>query len=145
MAERSAPSWPAESVGARYATLFSRNRPDYWSPRGRRSTGIWQWWHLHLLSGGVAMCTGAGRLEGMVRNMASRWLLDVDHGVCIRSGMCVGSAPDAFELTSTRQSRPKATAVDADDVILEAAENCPMEAITITDAATGSTIFPSAD
>jgi ferredoxin len=78
-------------------------------------------------------------------NMARRWLLEVDQGMCIGSGMCVGLVPAAFELTSTRQSSPKAAEVDADDAVLEAAENCPVEAITITDAVTAAAIFPPAD
>jgi ferredoxin len=77
--------------------------------------------------------------------MAERWLLEVDHGVCVGSGMCVGHAPAAFELASARQSRPKAAEVDPDDAVLEAAEYCPVEAITIADAVTGAAVFPPAD
>lgn len=77
--------------------------------------------------------------------MAERWLLDVDHRVCVSSGMCVGLAPTAFELTSARQSTPKEAEVDPDDAVLDAAENCPAEAITITDAVTGAAVFPPAD
>jgi len=77
--------------------------------------------------------------------MAKRWLLEVDHGTCVSSGMCVGLAPAAFELTSARQSSPKLAEVDPDDAVLDAAENCPVEAITITDAVTGAAVFPPAD
>jgi ferredoxin len=59
--------------------------------------------------------------------------------------MCVGLAPDAFELTSARQSSPKLAEVDPDDAVLDAAENCPVEAITIKDAVTGAVVFPPAD
>ena len=77
--------------------------------------------------------------------MAERWLLEVDHRVCAGSGMCVGLAPAAFELASARQASPKVAEVDPDDAVLEAAENCPVEAITITDAVTGAAVFPPAD
>lgn len=77
--------------------------------------------------------------------MASRWLLDVDREACAGSDLCTAFAPTAFELTQTRQARPKLAEVDADDAILEAAENCPTEAITVTDAATGAAVFPPAD
>ena len=79
------------------------------------------------------------------RGPTQRWLLEVDHGACVSSGMCVGLAPAAFELTSARQSSPKAAEIDADDAVLDAAENCPAEAITITDAVTGAAVFPPAD
>jgi ferredoxin len=77
--------------------------------------------------------------------MAERWLLDVDHRVCVSSGMCVGLAPAAFELAGARQSTPKVAEVDPDSAVLDAAENCPAEAITITDAVTGAAVFPPAD
>jgi ferredoxin len=80
-----------------------------------------------------------------MRNMAERWRLEVDHGVCVGSGMCVGHAPAAFELNSARQSSPKVAEVDSDEAVLEAAENCPAEAITITDAVTGAAVFPPTD
>jgi ferredoxin len=65
--------------------------------------------------------------------------------MCVGSGMCVGHAPAAFELASGRQSSPKVAEVDPDDAVLEAAENCPVEAITITVAVTGAAVFPPAD
>lgn len=77
--------------------------------------------------------------------MTERWLLKVDHGVCVGSGMCVALAAAAFELSSGRQSSPKAAEVDPDDAVLDAAENCPVEAITITGAVTGAAVFPPAD
>ncbi|MFI2367511.1 ferredoxin [Streptomyces sp. NPDC018833] len=74
--------------------------------------------------------------------MGDRWHVEVDRGVCIGSGMCVGHAPDGFRLDAARQSRPQADVADADEKILAAAENCPVEAIVITLLASGEPVFP---
>ena len=57
----------------------------------------------------------------------------VDRVKCQGIGACVGSAPDVFEI----DSEGKAIVINAegsdDDTILEAAEACPLEAITLYD------------
>ena len=62
--------------------------------------------------------------------------------MCIGSGMCVGSAPDLFELDTSRQSHPRNERVDDAPAVWAAAENCPVEAIKIRDADTGEELFP---
>ncbi|MFF3325849.1 ferredoxin [Streptomyces sp. NPDC002889] len=74
--------------------------------------------------------------------MGDRWHVEVDRRVCIGSGMCVGHAPDGFRLDSARQSRPRADVADADEKVLAAAENCPVEAIVITLLGSGEPVFP---
>ncbi|GCE01317.1 ferredoxin [Embleya hyalina] len=74
--------------------------------------------------------------------MGDRWRVEVDRSVCIGSGMCIGSAPNDFKLDAGRQSHPTAGETDASDAILEAAESCPVEAISIVDASSGATVFP---
>ena len=66
----------------------------------------------------------------------------MDRSVCICSAQCVHRAADAFRLDSARQSHPVAPDVDAGEPILEAAENCPVEAIVITLAESGEPVFP---
>ncbi|MEU0393923.1 ferredoxin [Streptomyces sp. NPDC006208] len=77
--------------------------------------------------------------------MGDRWHVEVDRGVCIGSGMCVGHAPDGFRLDTARQSRPQADVANANEKILAAAENCPVEAIMITLLASGEPVFPPED
>ncbi|GHE97842.1 hypothetical protein GCM10018785_72770 [Streptomyces longispororuber] len=77
--------------------------------------------------------------------MGDRWHVEVDRSVCIGSGMCVGTAPDGFVLDSARQSHPKEPETDAAEAVLEAAESCPVEAITITLADSGEVVFPPED
>ncbi|MFI6283334.1 ferredoxin [Streptomyces sp. NPDC051018] len=74
--------------------------------------------------------------------MGDRWLIEVDRGLCIGSGMCVGHAPGGFRLDSARQSRPLDPEADASEVVLAAAENCPVEAITLTLLGSGEPVFP---
>jgi ferredoxin len=71
------------------------------------------------------------------------WHLEVDRERCIGSGLCAGTAPEAFELADDR-SRPIHPRVDPDEALLLVAENCPVEAITVRDH-TGRRLAPPAD
>ncbi|AZM52993.1 ferredoxin [Streptomyces sp. WAC 01529] len=77
--------------------------------------------------------------------MGDRWHVEVDRSVCIGSGMCVSTAPGGFTLDTARQSHPTAPEGDANEQVLEAAEGCPVEAITITLAESGEAVFPPED
>jgi len=82
--------------------------------------------------------------------VTTRYRIKVDHDSCIGSGMCVGLAPDYFELDDENyQSLPIHKIVDVDKVcaedvttVLEAAECCPAEAIIITDDDTDEQLRP---
>ncbi|NUP54187.1 MAG: ferredoxin [Catenulispora sp.] len=73
------------------------------------------------------------------------WSVTVDKDLCIGSGGCVLRAPEAFELDAARQSCPRVEVMAASDEVLDAAENCPVEAITIVEEGTGTVVFPPAD
>jgi len=70
------------------------------------------------------------------------WRVAVDRDVCIGSGMCASLDPAHFQLVDHKSS-PVNELTDPSDDAVDAAENCPVEAILITDAATGETIAPS--
>lgn len=74
--------------------------------------------------------------------MSTRYRIQVDHTVCQGSGLCVGIAPENFEIGDDYKSRPLLEIVDADDKFVDAAECCPTEAITLTDADTGDPVAP---
>ena len=74
--------------------------------------------------------------------MARRLLVRVDHNVCVGNAMCETFAPQVFRLNDNRQSEAVNPAGDSEDKILEAAENCPVSAITVEDAETGEQLFP---
>lgn len=61
---------------------------------------------------------------------------------CISSGYCRNSAPDVFEQTPERKSVVRANPVQESDALWEAMEACPVEAISATDTATGTAVFP---
>jgi ferredoxin len=67
--------------------------------------------------------------------------IEVDRELCFGFGDCVATAPRVFAL----DEHNVAIVIDADgaapDLIVEAAQNCPVDAITITDA-DGVQIYP---
>lgn len=71
-----------------------------------------------------------------------RWHVEVDRSLCIGSAQCVHTAPDGFRLDTARQSHPADPKTDANEKILAAAENCPVEAIMISLLGSGEPVFP---
>jgi ferredoxin len=72
--------------------------------------------------------------------MTRRLIVRVDHDTCIGSGICAGTAPARFALGADRRSRPVAEQSEFDELIVDAAASCPMEAITVLDAGTGKPV-----
>ena len=56
--------------------------------------------------------------------------------------MCETFAPNVFRLNDNRRSEAVDPSGDSNEKILEAAENCPVSAITVEDADTGEQLFP---
>ncbi|MCC3768184.1 ferredoxin [Streptomyces sp. UNOC14_S4] len=73
---------------------------------------------------------------------ADLWQLSVDHYLCVGSGLCAATAPGAFRLDELRRSRAVEEVTTPSAAVLEAAEGCPVEAITIRGSA-GEAVFPS--
>ena len=71
----------------------------------------------------------------------NRIAIEVDRALCFGFGDCVDTAPDVFVL----DDEGKAEVIDPDaasvDEIAEAAQNCPVDAIIITDDE-GQQIYP---
>ena len=68
--------------------------------------------------------------------------VSVDLDRCVGSQLCLWTAPNVFALDANGQSTVADAGGDSAAQILEAAEQCPTEAITVTDAATGNILFP---
>lgn len=66
----------------------------------------------------------------------------VDHDKCVGSTMCILTSPSVFALDEKRQSIVVDPAGDTEESVLDAAEQCPMSAITVEDAETGERLFP---
>lgn len=74
--------------------------------------------------------------------MARKLRIAVNHNKCVGNAMCVTFATKAFTLNDNRQSEVADPGADTEEAILEAAENCPVSAITVEDAETGERLFP---
>ena len=74
--------------------------------------------------------------------MPSKLRITVDHDVCVGNAMCETFATNTFALNDNRQSEAVNQEGDSLDLILEAAENCPVSAIRVEDSETGETLFP---
>jgi ferredoxin len=72
--------------------------------------------------------------------VTSRYRITVDRSVCQGSGLCAGVASEYFALDGTHRSAPLLEVVDADDAVLDAAECCPTEAISVVDAETNQPV-----
>ncbi|MGD6749702.1 ferredoxin [Streptomyces sp. BH105] len=77
--------------------------------------------------------------------MTDSWKVTVDPRACVRTGLCAASAPKEFALDEKGQGRVTAETLPASEEVLEVAESCPMEAISIADAGTGQAVFPPPD
>jgi ferredoxin len=75
-------------------------------------------------------------------SMARQLRIHVDHNKCVGNAMCITIATQVFALNDARQSAVVNPAGDPEEQILEAAENCPVSAITVEDASTGEQLFP---
>jgi ferredoxin len=62
----------------------------------------------------------------------------IDEASCIAQGDCVELVPEVFELGDSA----RVIGTGPDDLILEAARECPVGAISIVDAETGLQVYP---
>ena len=69
------------------------------------------------------------------------WRVTVDPRRCIGTGICAGAAPRHFLLVGA-VSTPLAELVTPAEAVFDAADSCPMEAITVRDAGDGRIIAP---
>ena len=74
--------------------------------------------------------------------MARKLKVSVDLAVCVGNAMCETFATNTFTLNEDRQSSVVNPDGDPEEQVLEAAENCPVSAITVEDAETGEQLFP---
>ena len=74
--------------------------------------------------------------------MTDNWSVTVEPDTCIGSGICRSLAPEIFVLGDDRVSRPARDVVGEDPGITDAANCCPVQAILVTEVATGRLIAP---
>lgn len=76
--------------------------------------------------------------------MAEHLRISVDHDRCVGSEMCIALAEGVFAINENGQSVAVDPAGAGRDQILEAAEQCPTEAISVFDDASGESLYPGA-
>jgi ferredoxin len=67
--------------------------------------------------------------------------IEVDRDACISVASCVDIAPEVFELDDEGKAVIKNAKGNSDDVILESAQSCPVNAIILYDEE-GNKIWP---
>ncbi len=70
----------------------------------------------------------------------TRYRIEVDRDTCAGSAICAGVAPSHFEMGTDHVARAVDDVVEADGVVIDAALNCPVDAIMVFDADTGDAI-----
>ncbi|GAA1429141.1 hypothetical protein GCM10009601_43730 [Streptomyces thermospinosisporus] len=70
-----------------------------------------------------------------------QWEVTVDRKRCVGSGVCVAVAAGHFEVRD-RRSHALRPVTGPDDAVLDAAETCPMEAITVRESGAGTLLAP---
>ncbi len=66
----------------------------------------------------------------------------IDRDACAACDLCRENAPNTFEIDAEAKARVINPEGDPRDVVLMAADSCPMGAITVHDAVTGERLVP---
>lgn len=69
-------------------------------------------------------------------------MVRVDRTRCVGAGLCAATAPDDFELDGDAKSRPRRDVSSASQMLSDAAEMCPVEAISVFSTRTGRRVAP---
>lgn len=76
------------------------------------------------------------------KNPKRKYSIEILRDVCIGAASCVAIAPDTFALDSENKVVIVESDWDEEEIILAAAQSCPVFAIVIKDAESGKQIFP---
>ena len=71
--------------------------------------------------------------------------VEVDHFLCVSNGRCLVHAPGVFAHNAMRQSEVVDPDAGTEADILQAAGDCPVGAIRVSDRDTGEIVFPPPD
>ena len=72
----------------------------------------------------------------------SQYTVVIDRKMCIGAATCVAIASNIFELDAENKVIVLEKDWDSDEILLAAAQSCPVLAITLKDKITGKVVFP---
>ncbi len=72
----------------------------------------------------------------------AKYKIEVDPELCIGDQACCADAPDTFEMSDDDIAVVKDPEGNAPDEILNAAQNCPTDAIILHDEESGEKVWP---
>lgn len=72
----------------------------------------------------------------------AKYRIEIDHDACIGDELCAGDAPATFEMGDDDVILVKDPEGNSPEEILEAARNCPNDAIILYDNDTGEKVWP---
>jgi len=90
----------------------------------------------------TAITKSADGITHSASNSKSKYIIEIDRNVCIGAASCVAIAGATFTLDEKNKVIIVEADWDNDEMILAAAQSCPVFAIKIKDAASGKQIFP---
>jgi ferredoxin len=73
---------------------------------------------------------------------ADKLKITVNRDECIGDGACCNDAPDTFEMDDENIAVVKDPVGDDRETIVEAARNCPTDAIMVEDTESGEKLYP---
>ena len=69
--------------------------------------------------------------------------ISIDCDECIGDGACVEAAPETFALNDDEKAILLEGSTESRETILDAAEQCPVDIITVEDKETGEKLYPT--
>lgn len=72
----------------------------------------------------------------------AKYKIEIDRDLCIGDGACCGEAPNSLEMDDENIAVVKDAGAHTPEEILQAAQVCPVDAIKLTDIATGEQVWP---
>lgn len=78
----------------------------------------------------------------LATNSKSKYKIEIMRDLCIGAASCVAIAADTFQLDEENLVYIVESDWDDDDLVMAAAQSCPVFAIIVKDAETGKQLFP---
>jgi ferredoxin len=72
----------------------------------------------------------------------AKYKIEIDRDLCVGDGACCDEAPETFEMDDEDIATVKNPIKDDDETILNAAKQCPTDAIILHDADSGDKVWP---